>query len=370
VRNCLTVSPLEWDHFSIHPSRLENNYEQCFDESTPKQDVYNEYADFCQKHRIEPTSASAFGRLVRLAFPATTSRRLGARGANVTVYNHFRRREDADSRSIQLPKVAAAGLANAQPPSPSGPPSLNSLDGDNRLRGGASSKAAEGGGSGGSSSRLPSSDDLKQGRTSSLHPSRSSLDDDDAALNKIDEDELEDGLYKGADSGGFDGIDGLLDQGFLSLAGRLQQSTCTTPSSSSQAALASLVAYDDYDALEGGTGGANLLMKMLKSEENGAELYDSLHRMLYGARTAYRKDGMELEQSDVVAAAAARNSAESSGTTQPRVVSVQNAPLARFSALNHLFARSSSKQAASNLPRGVVPTSNAWTASAQLPGNT
>lgn len=261
---------------------LENNYEQHFDESTPKQDVYNEYSDFCKKHRIEPTSASAFGRLVRLAFPATTSRRLGARGANVTVYNHFRRREDADSRSIQLTALSQ------QPPSPSGPPSLNSLDGDNRLRGGGSSKVADG--------RTASVEDLKQGRTSSLNGPRSSI-DEASRMDQIDEDEPdEESLYKGANSGCFaDGVDGLLDQGFLSLAGR-QHSTCTTPSTSTNAGLASII-FDEYqyDALEGGASGANLLMKMLKSEENGAELYDSLHRMLYGAR-ADRKDGMELEE--------------------------------------------------------------------------
>jgi hypothetical protein len=264
---------------SISSIRLENNYEQHFDESTPKQDVYNEYSDFCKKHRIEPTSASAFGRLVRLAFPATTSRRLGARGANVTVYNHFRRREDADSRSIQLTALSQ------QPPSPSGPPSLNSLDGDNRLRGGGSSKGADG--------RTGSVEDLKQGRTSSLNGQRSSI-DDASRMDQIDDDELDESLYKGANSG-FDGVDGLLDQGFLSLAGR-QQSTCTTPSASTNAGLASII-FDEYqyDALEGGASGANLLMKMLKSEENGAELYDSLHRMLYGAR-AYHKDGMELEE--------------------------------------------------------------------------
>lgn len=281
--------------------RLENNYEQHFDESTPKQDVYNEYSDFCKKHRIEPTSASAFGRLVRLAFPATTSRRLGARGANVTVYNHFRRREDADSRSIQL--STCTGIAQSQqPPSPSGPPSLNSLDGDNRLRGGGSSKQGVDG-------RTASVEDLKQGRTSSLNPPRSSI-DDAPRMDQIDEDEPEldeDSFYKGANSGAFDGVDGLLDQGFLSLAGR-QQSTCTTPSAATNAGLASIV-FDEYayDALEGGAGGANLLMKMLKSEENGAELYDSLHRMLYGAR-AYRKDGMELEEEAV------RTSADAAGT--------------------------------------------------------
>jgi len=259
--------------------RLENNYEQHFDESTPKQDVYNEYSDFCKKHRIEPTSASAFGRLVRLAFPATTSRRLGARGANVTVYNHFRRREDADSRSIQLTALSQ------QPPSPSGPPSLNSLDGDNRLRGGGSSKGADG--------RIASVEDLKQGRTSSINGPRTSI-DDASRMDQIDEDEPdEESFYKGANGDGFDGVDGLLDQGFLSLAGR-QQSTCTTPSASANAGLASII-FEEYDALEGGASGANLLMKMLKSEENGAELYDSLHRMLYGAR-AYRKDGMELEE--------------------------------------------------------------------------
>jgi hypothetical protein len=113
-------------------------------------------------------------------------------------------------------------------------------------------------------------------------------------MDQIDEDEPdEESFYKGANGDGFDGVDGLLDQGFLSLAGR-QQSTCTTPSASANAGLASII-FEEYDALEGGASGANLLMKMLKSEENGAELYDSLHRMLYGAR-AYRKDGMELEE--------------------------------------------------------------------------
>jgi len=214
---------------------LENHFEQCSDASIPKQDVYREYCDFCHRHRIEPTSASAFGRLVRLVFPGTTSRRLGARGANVTVYNHFRRRES----------VPMAALVSSQKPPPSTSRSSElPVDVDHtRLRGGG--KKADG-------RTMNGIDPLYHGG------------DAGTALLKP-EPECEGPRPSANETGSQDLI---LNQGFVQ---QQHMETCTTGSS--------LVDYYDF----AGDSGSNFLVKMLKSEENGAELYDSLYRLLYGS---------------------------------------------------------------------------------------
>jgi len=231
----LLLSPETPSSFLFGYGRLENHFEQCSDASIPKQDVYREYCDFCHRHRIEPTSASAFGRLVRLVFPGTTSRRLGARGANVTVYNHFRRRES----------VPMAALVSSQKPPPSTSRSSElPVDVDHtRLRGGG--KKADG-------RTMNGIDPLYHGG------------DAGTALLKP-EPECEGPRPSANETGSQDLI---LNQGFVQ---QQHMETCTTGSS--------LVDYYDF----AGDSGSNFLVKMLKSEENGAELYDSLYRLLYGS---------------------------------------------------------------------------------------
>jgi hypothetical protein len=57
--------------------------------STPKAKLFQEYLDMCRDESIEATSNSAFGKLVRTAFPGVQSSRKGPRGAAKHQYKNL-----------------------------------------------------------------------------------------------------------------------------------------------------------------------------------------------------------------------------------------------------------------------------------------
>lgn len=71
---------------------LASTYEMFDGASVARRDVYGEYCDFCQRYSLNATTAAIFGKLVRMVFPAISSRRLGRRGANVVHYYNFRKK--------------------------------------------------------------------------------------------------------------------------------------------------------------------------------------------------------------------------------------------------------------------------------------
>lgn len=68
---------------------LRQNYYLGSGGSTPKALLFQEYLDMCQAENVEPTSNSAFGKLVRTAFPGVQSSRKGPRGAAKHQYKNL-----------------------------------------------------------------------------------------------------------------------------------------------------------------------------------------------------------------------------------------------------------------------------------------
>jgi len=84
--------------------RLISTFEHsCDGESMARREVYQEYLDFCQKLALKPTTAEIFGRIVRLAFPTISSRRLGRRGSNIVHYYNFRKKVDPTAHTSSSP---------------------------------------------------------------------------------------------------------------------------------------------------------------------------------------------------------------------------------------------------------------------------
>ncbi|KAK9504272.1 hypothetical protein O3M35_010645 [Rhynocoris fuscipes] len=66
--------------------------------SLPKQDVYNEYQEYCSINQIKPLSTADFGKVMKQVYPNIRPRRLGTRGNSRYCY--------ADSSFIQSCKIS------------------------------------------------------------------------------------------------------------------------------------------------------------------------------------------------------------------------------------------------------------------------
>lgn len=57
------------------------------DTSIPKQDVYNEYMEFCRQNSMKPLSTADFGKVMKQVYPNVRPRRLGTRGNSRYCYS-------------------------------------------------------------------------------------------------------------------------------------------------------------------------------------------------------------------------------------------------------------------------------------------
>lgn len=60
--------------------RLISNYESEEGHSLPRQQVYENYEEFCRQNNQDPINNATFGKLIRAIFPNLKTRRLGTRG--------------------------------------------------------------------------------------------------------------------------------------------------------------------------------------------------------------------------------------------------------------------------------------------------
>ncbi|XP_034242298.1 DNA-binding protein RFX7 [Thrips palmi] len=60
--------------------------------SLPKQDVYEQYLDFCQANAVKPLSTADFGKVMKQVYPNVRPRRLGTRGHSRYCYAGLRKR--------------------------------------------------------------------------------------------------------------------------------------------------------------------------------------------------------------------------------------------------------------------------------------
>ncbi|XP_014258912.1 probable serine/threonine-protein kinase DDB_G0286465 [Cimex lectularius] len=71
--------------------------------SLPKQDVYNEYLEFCNASKVKHLSTADFGKVMKQVYPSVRPRRLGTRGNSRYCYSGMTNRLSLPSP--QLPKI-------------------------------------------------------------------------------------------------------------------------------------------------------------------------------------------------------------------------------------------------------------------------
>ncbi|XP_028298973.1 DNA-binding protein RFX7-like [Gouania willdenowi] len=89
------------DHSALSSSRIQqvhafswirNHLEEYPETSLPKQEVYDEYKNFCDNLNYQPLSAADFGKMMKNVFPTMKARRLGMRGKSKYCYSGLRKR--------------------------------------------------------------------------------------------------------------------------------------------------------------------------------------------------------------------------------------------------------------------------------------
>lgn len=81
------------------PIRLVDSYEIVQGGSYPKAEVYKDYLVFCKDNGLAPTTAPAFGKVIRMAFPNLQCRRKGPRGEAKHHYRNFARKSKGETSS-------------------------------------------------------------------------------------------------------------------------------------------------------------------------------------------------------------------------------------------------------------------------------
>ena len=91
-------------------SRLQKFVQRGDGVSVPRNAVYNDYTFCCGDHRTISLNPASFGKLVRIIFPQTQTRRLGVRGnskyhyVNLTLVNESNQDTTITQRAASTPK--------------------------------------------------------------------------------------------------------------------------------------------------------------------------------------------------------------------------------------------------------------------------
>ncbi|ELR17299.1 RFX DNAbinding domain containing protein [Acanthamoeba castellanii str. Neff] len=87
---------------------LENAMEPREGATVPKREVHAHYVAFCKDNRIQPTTSSAFGKLLLSVFPHVSSRRIGKRGDAENHYTNITWRSTTTTATTSRGGAAAA----------------------------------------------------------------------------------------------------------------------------------------------------------------------------------------------------------------------------------------------------------------------
>ncbi|KAL6077614.1 Transcription factor rfx3 [Balamuthia mandrillaris] len=107
--------------------------------SYPKSLVYQEYVTHCEQHSMKPTTAAAFGKLMRMAFPGLQCRRKGPRGEAKHHYKDFGPQRltftatATSSSPSSTSSSASASISSSLPSTPSSSTSLIPMDAFSQL---------------------------------------------------------------------------------------------------------------------------------------------------------------------------------------------------------------------------------------------
>ncbi|CAH1111387.1 unnamed protein product [Psylliodes chrysocephalus] len=94
-------------------SWIKTHLEEDPDISLPKQEVYNEYHNYCGRNSIKPLSQADFGKVMKQVYPRVRARRLGTRGNSRYCYSGLRR--CAVLKSPVLPDLADKLMSTEAP---------------------------------------------------------------------------------------------------------------------------------------------------------------------------------------------------------------------------------------------------------------
>ncbi|CAH1116986.1 unnamed protein product [Phaedon cochleariae] len=94
-------------------SWIKTHLEEDPDISLPKQEVYNEYHNYCAKNEIKPLSQADFGKVMKQVYPSVRARRLGTRGNSRYCYAGLRR--CMNLKSPILPDLAEKPMSTEAP---------------------------------------------------------------------------------------------------------------------------------------------------------------------------------------------------------------------------------------------------------------
>lgn len=79
---------------------VQSHFEENVETSVPKQDVYDEYTSYCNKHGDKILGATDFGRVMKNSFPGIKARRLGRRNMSKHYYGGLARRTAISPESL------------------------------------------------------------------------------------------------------------------------------------------------------------------------------------------------------------------------------------------------------------------------------
>ncbi|KAG5890700.1 hypothetical protein JTB14_016530 [Gonioctena quinquepunctata] len=94
-------------------SWIKTHLEEDPDISLPKQEVYNEYHNYCVTNIIKPLSQADFGKVMKQVYPKVRARRLGTRGNSRYCYSGLRR--CMKLKQPQLPDLADKPMSTEAP---------------------------------------------------------------------------------------------------------------------------------------------------------------------------------------------------------------------------------------------------------------
>ncbi|VDO09847.1 unnamed protein product [Rodentolepis nana] len=109
--------------FTWIKSHLEEDSTTCL----RKDEVYEDYKNYCEQQRMKPLNTADFGKVMKRAFPNVRPRRLGQRGQSRYCYGGMRKKRDTQAPLLPDLTLELSNSSNSDPYR-SGPPSTTSID--------------------------------------------------------------------------------------------------------------------------------------------------------------------------------------------------------------------------------------------------
>ncbi|CAO3582992.1 unnamed protein product [Absidia cylindrospora] len=103
------------------------NYEVRPNSNVPRSGIYEHYRYYCTLQHVRPVNAATFGKLIRVAFPHMSTRRLGNRGQSKYQYCNIRRREFPEGATATLDDINVTTTNASKAADSSSMPSYSSI---------------------------------------------------------------------------------------------------------------------------------------------------------------------------------------------------------------------------------------------------